>query len=117
MQMKALGFNTLRKHIKVEPLIFYHLCDKLGMVVFQDFVNNSTYNFLRDTAFPHFFPRANKLDTIPLKNKQVFVQSMLATYDHLCNCPSICYWTVFNEGWGQFATDDVVQYLINKTLA
>ena len=42
-EMKRLGFNTLRKHIKVEPEEFYYQCDKLGMVVFQDMVNNSDY--------------------------------------------------------------------------
>ena len=41
--MKALGFNTLRKHLKVEPELFYYACDRLGMVVFQDMVNNGDY--------------------------------------------------------------------------
>ncbi len=50
--MKALGFNMLRKHIKVEPEQFYYDCDRLGMVVFQDMVNNGDYHFLRDTALP-----------------------------------------------------------------
>ena len=49
LEMKRLGFNTLRKHIKVEPEEFYYQCDKLGMVVFQDMVNNGDYNFLRDS--------------------------------------------------------------------
>ena len=49
---KQMGYNTLRKHIKIEPLIFYHLCDKLGMIVFQDMVNNGRYSFLGDTALP-----------------------------------------------------------------
>ena len=44
---KSLGFNTLRKHVKVEPECFYYDCDRLGMIVFQDFVNNSPYSFLR----------------------------------------------------------------------
>ena len=50
--MKKLGFNTLRKHIKVEAEEFYYQCDKLGMIVWQDMVNNDDYNFLRDTALP-----------------------------------------------------------------
>ena len=52
LEMKKLGFNTLRKHIKVEAEEFYYQCDKLGMIVFQDMVNNGDYNFLRDTALP-----------------------------------------------------------------
>ena len=50
--MQNLGFNTLRKHIKVEPEIFYWLCDKLGMFVFQDMVNNGDYAYWRDTVWP-----------------------------------------------------------------
>lgn len=50
--MKALGFNTLRKHIKVEPPLFYYACDRLGMAVFQDMVNNGDYRYLRDTVLP-----------------------------------------------------------------
>jgi beta-galactosidase/beta-glucuronidase len=52
LTMKALGFNTLRKHIKLEPELFYYYCDKLGMIVFQDMINNSDYSFIRDTALP-----------------------------------------------------------------
>ena len=50
--MKSLGFNTLRKHIKIEPDIFYYECDKQGMIVFQDMVNSGKYSFLLDTALP-----------------------------------------------------------------
>ena len=53
LMMKKLGFNTLRKHIKVEAEGFYYQCDKLGMIVWQDMVNNSDYNFKRDTAIPN----------------------------------------------------------------
>ena len=52
LQMKQLGFNTLRKHIKVEPEEFYYQCDRLGMIVFQDMVNNGDYDFVRDTVLP-----------------------------------------------------------------
>ena len=52
LAMKRLGFNTLRKHIKVEPELFYYACDRLGMVVFQDMVNNGAYSFFTDTALP-----------------------------------------------------------------
>ena len=50
--MKALGFNMLRKHIKIEPEAFYYACDRLGMVVFQDIVNNGPYHYVRDTVLP-----------------------------------------------------------------
>ena len=50
--MKRLGFNTLRKHIKVEPEEFYYQCDRLGMIVWQDMVNNGSYRYFRDTVLP-----------------------------------------------------------------
>ena len=109
LAMKKLGFNTLRKHIKVEPEEFYYQCDKLGMVVFQDMVNNGDYNFLRDTALPTV--GLQKLNDRHLhRNKptrRIFLKSMEATVNQLKNHPCICYWTIFNEGWGQFDSDNV----------
>ena len=104
LSMKELGFNTLRKHIKVEPEQFYYDCDQLGMVVFQDMVNNGDYNFLRDTVCPTFF-RQRKDDRKlhpDSKTRKAFLDGMEATVRQLKNHPSICYWTIFNEGWGQF---------------
>lgn len=107
--MKALGFNTLRKHIKIEPECFYYDCDRLGMVVFQDFVNNSDYSFFRDTALPTIgIKRLNdKHLRRTEKAKKVFIEHSRETVEHLYNHPSICLWTVFNEGWGQFEADKV----------
>ena len=111
LMMKKLGFNTLRKHIKVEPEEFYYQCDKLGMIVFQDMVNNSDYNFLRDTALPTV--GIQKLDDRKLHREEVsrrrFLEAMEATVKQLKNHPSICYWTIFNEGWGQFDSDNVYE--------
>ena len=104
LSMKELGFNTLRKHIKVEPEQFYYDCDRLGMVVFQDMVNNGRYHFLRDTVLPTFF-RQKKDDRgmhRDPKTREAFLEGMEATVGQLKNHPSICYWTIFNEGWGQF---------------
>jgi hypothetical protein len=107
--MKDLGFNTLRKHIKVEPEEFYYQCDRLGMVVFQDMVNNGPYNFLRDTALPTI--GIQKLDDRNFhrneKNRREFLRQMENTVRQLKNHPCICYWTIFNEGWGQFDSDNV----------
>ncbi|MBQ4642695.1 MAG: glycoside hydrolase family 2 [Oscillospiraceae bacterium] len=101
---KSLGFNTLRKHIKIEPEQFYYDCDRLGMIVFQDMVNNGDYSFFRDTALPTVgFRRRNdkNLHRNP-KMRKAFLDSMEKTVAQLKNHPSICYWTIFNEGWGQF---------------
>ena len=114
--MKKLGFNTLRKHIKIEPEQFYYDCDRLGMIVFQDMVNNGDYNFVRDTAIPTAGVR-----TLPdifmhtdKKTRQVFEESMEKTVQQLYNHPCICYWTIFNEGWGQFCSAKMYEKM--KTL-
>ena len=104
LAMKALGFNMLRKHIKVEPEEFYYQCDKLGMVVFQDMVNNGPYHFLRDTVLPTIGLQKRNDRNLhkDARIRQGFYKGMEATVGQLKNHPCICYWTIFNEGWGQF---------------
>ena len=111
LMMKKLGFNTLRKHIKVEPEEFYYQCDKLGMIVWQDMVNNSDYHFFRDTALPTIGIQKlpdKQLHTDEFSRKR-FLEGMVATVNQLRNHPSICYWTIFNEAWGQFDSDRVFE--------
>ena len=113
LAMKKLGFNTLRKHIKVEPEEFYYQCDKLGMVVWQDMVNNGDYSFLRDTVLPTIGIQKwnDKRLHVDENVRQMFLESMEATVKQLKNHPCICYWTIFNEGWGQFDSDSVYEIL------
>lgn len=110
---KAMGFNTLRKHIKVEPECFYYECDRLGMIVFQDMINNGRYSFLRDTALPTV--GLKRLPNVFRKNKErvkkAFISGMKSTVKQLYNHPCICYWTIFNEGWGQFETEKMYREL------
>ena len=112
LTMKRLGFNTLRKHIKVEMEEFYYQCDKLGMIVWQDMVSNSDYHFLRDTAIPN--AGIQKLDdrnwhTQP-GHREGFLRGAEALVRQLKNHPSICLWTIFNEAWGQFDSDNVYDW-------
>ena len=106
--MKSLGFNMLRKHIKIEPLRWYYHCDRLGMLVWQDMVSGGApYNpliistplvtgiHLRDNKY-RAFGRDNDAGRIQ------FEEDMEATVKHLYNCPCIALWVPFNEGWGQF---------------
>ena len=111
--MKALGFNMLRKHIKVEPEQFYYDCDRLGMVVFQDMVNNGDYSFFRDTALPTvgLLRRNDRRLHKDVRSRRAFEDGMCRTVRQLYNHPSICYWTIFNEGWGQFCADEMYQLL------
>jgi hypothetical protein len=113
LAMKRLGFNTLRKHIKVEPAQFYYDCDRLGMIVFQDMVNNGDYRFFRDTILPTVMlqKRSDKRLHKDEATREAFLTGMEATVKQLQNYPSICYWTIFNEGWGQFCADDAYDKL------
>ena len=111
--MKALGFNMLRKHIKIEPEQFYYDCDRLGMIVFQDMVNCGEYHFLRDTILPT--AGWKPLNDARLNRDQAARENFLKTMDEtvrlLGNHPCICLWTIFNEGWGQFRADDAFRRL------
>ena len=109
LAMKNLGFNTLRKHIKVEPEYFYYACDRLGMLVMQDMVNNGAYSFIKDTALPTL-GHQTKDDTRgggSKKRKDIFIKHSIDTIHHLYNHPCIVYYTIFNEGWGQFNADEL----------
>lgn len=115
LNMKELGFNTLRKHIKIEPEIFYYICDKHGMLIMQDMVNNGGYNFFFDTALPNI-GLVKRPDTFGgnQKQKDIFIKHSIDTLEHLYNHPSIIAYTIFNEGWGQFESDKVYTLLKPK---
>ena len=107
---KKMGYNTLRKHIKIEPMIFYHFCDRLGMIVFQDMVNCGRYSFIKDTALPTlgFKKRSDlNLHKDPMMRKN-FENGMRKTLSLLHNSPSVLMYTIFNEGWGQFCADSML---------
>ena len=108
LAMKSLGFNTLRKHIKIEPEVFYYDCDRLGMIVFQDMVNNGGYHYILETVLPtlHFQKRNDRRMTRDPETRKNFFAAMEATALQLGNHPCICLWTIFNEGWGQFCADE-----------
>ena len=116
LAMKALGFNMLRKHIKVEPDEFYYQCDKLGMIVFQDMVNNGDYGYVRDTVLPTislaYQKRGDKNLHRDREVRRRFLEGMEATVEQLKSHPCICQWTIFNEGWGQFDADAVYEKFI-----
>ncbi len=113
LQMKAMGFNILRKHIKIEPLRFYYECDHLGMLVWQDMVNNGSYDFFKHTARP-ILGMEHVTDEVTPKTRpylEIFKQSMIDTVQLLYNTPSIGLWTIYNEGWGQIEADEMAQTL------
>ena len=121
LAMKKLGFNTLRKHIKIEPEYFYHACDRLGIIVFQDMVNNGEYSFVRDTILPTIGIQRIS-DKFLNKNKTsraFFIQHMKDTVAHLKKFACIALWTIFNEAWGQFTADkcyDILKSIDNTRI-
>ena len=108
LRMQDLGFNTLRKHVKIEPEVFYYACDRLGMLVLQDMVNSGGYNWLLDTAIPNVLikKRPDRFPGSPAR-RAFFETHCLETLGHLYNHPCIIGYTVFNEGWGQYDSDRI----------
>ncbi len=102
---KELGFNMLRKHIKLEPEIFYYYCDKYGIAVFQDLVNSGKYSFLLDTALPTLGIRRGIRHKASERQSTQFRADARETLYHLYNHPSVISYTIFNEGWGQHDAD------------
>lgn len=112
LAMKKLGFNTLRKHIKIEPEEFYYQCDRLGMIVWQDMVNNGEYRYFRDTVLPTLglqkFP--DRLLHRSEAERERFRSGAEAAVRQLRSHPCIVLWTIFNEAWGQFDSDSVCRW-------
>lgn len=115
MAMKAMGFNTLRKHIKIEPLRWYYHCDRLGMLVWQDMVSGGIDYKVSTITFPLIlgsFLKDDRYDKFSREDSQYREQWEKEAYDtvrHLYNCTSLAMWVPFNEGWGQFDSERIVQ--------
>lgn len=105
--VKNAGFNMLRKHIKIEPLLWYHYCDVNGIIVWQDMVNGGGSYGLEVSAIPfvNITLDDTKYKTFAREDKEgrdLYYQELDEMISHLYNCPCIAVWVPFNEGWGQF---------------
>ena len=114
---KAMGFNLLRKHIKVEPMRWYYHCDRLGMLVWQDMPSGGgKYRFStitlplvtgihrRDNHY-RAFARASS------QGRGEYMDELEEMVGQLFNAPSVVLWVPFNEGWGQFDSTFVMERL------
>lgn len=109
---KALGFNMIRKHIKIESRRWYYHADRLGLVVIQDMISggNSRVSPLGDalrlTVGKHFKDTSKlykkSVGRSSPENRAEFKQELNEMIDHLYNTPSLLIWCPFNEAWGQF---------------
>ncbi len=106
--IKEAGFNYIRKHIKVEPLRFYYLCEKKGIYVGQDFVNGgSPYSPFFIMACPFVKLEVDDETHLHLgrksaRSREFFERQMDDLVKHFSPVSSVVLWTLFNEGWGQF---------------
>ena len=122
-EVKALGFNLLRKHAKIEPQRWYYHCDRLGLIVWQDFVNGgSAYNlwfvtYLTNVLQPLLrrFPDGKAcrrlLSRAKPAGREEYAHELADTVQALRCHPCIACWVPFNEGWGQFDAGKAVQAL------
>ncbi|HPH97051.1 MAG TPA: glycoside hydrolase family 2 TIM barrel-domain containing protein [Anaerolineaceae bacterium] len=115
---RRLGFNFIRKHIKVEPLRWYYHCDRLGMIVWQDMPNGGRFAgdvlailamlfgyHRNDTRWLSRFGRADEA------NRAEFRAELAGMVAHLYNSPCIAVWVPFNESWGQFNARETAEWL------
>ena len=114
---KDLGFNMLRKHIKIEPLRWYYHCDRLGILVWQDMVNGGTsYRHSVVTAPALGAPRRQDNAYLAFgrddaDGRAEFLAELRGTVELLQNTVSLAVWVPFNEGWGQFDANSVTEQL------
>ena len=115
--LKEMGFNTVRKHIKIEPMRWYYHCDRLGLAVWQDFVNGGgEYNPWHIAILP-FLGAKHKDDDYPYfareneEGRAEYMQMAKDTINALCNAPCVAVWVPFNEGWGQFDSAKVTDFV------
>ena len=105
---KKLGFNLLRKHVKVEPARWYYHCDRLGMLVWQDIPNGGApYSFLWTVLLPFLGVQVSdagygRFGRRYERARRQFQREAEEIVNTLYNSPSVVAWTLFNEGWGQF---------------
>lgn len=110
IQLKKMGFNTIRKHIKVEPEQFYYYADSLGIMLWQDMVSGFATS-RKDVE--HVKAVATEDWNAPAEHSAQWQGEMFEMIDRLRFYPSITTWVVFNEGWGQHNTEEIVKKVMD----
>ncbi len=105
--LKDMGFNMLRKHIKVEPWLYYYYADSLGMIIWQDMVSGFE---MAKKSEQHVAWKAPHDWNRPQESSIQWEFELKAMIDQLRFFPSIVSWVIFNEGWGQYDTKRIVEW-------
>ncbi|RYG04580.1 MAG: beta-galactosidase [Chitinophagaceae bacterium] len=111
VKTKEMGFNMIRKHVKVEPARWYRYCDSIGIVVWQDMPSGDLGN--RWENRPGIFGRATDKDRTP-ESEKIYKEEWKEIMQDLHNFPSIIVWVPFNEAWGQFKTKEITEWTMQK---
>ena len=116
-KVKDMGFNMLRKHIKVESRRWYYNCDRMGILVMQDMPSGGKFDFTNMGILPTIGLRKQsdidnpKLGRSSEEEKKAYYDELDAMLDNLYNVVSIFSWVPFNEGWGQFDSEAVTKHI------
>lgn len=102
---KDWGFNMLRKHVKVEPALFYTLCDRMGILVWQDMPNGD-----KSPRWEMYEYSTEDTQKRSIESEQNFRQEWKEIMDLCYSNPSVVVWVPFNEAWGQFKTAEIVEW-------
>ncbi|MEY3437101.1 MAG: hypothetical protein RL335_1557 [Bacteroidota bacterium] len=108
IKTKEMGFNMIRKHVKVEPALWYSYCDSLGMLVWQDMPSGDMAPGDRWNQNPSIEP-TDKIRTEA--SEKIYRSELKAMIDAFRAFPSIVIWVPFNEAWGQFKTVDITNWV------
>ena len=111
VKTKEMGFNTIRKHVKVEPARWYYHCDKTGVLVWQDMPSGDLGGGQWNTR-PGMEGGRDKVRTE--KSEMIYRKEWNAIIDYLYNFPCIVVWVPFNESWGQFKTAEIIKWTMEK---
>jgi beta-galactosidase/beta-glucuronidase len=110
-ELKKMGFNMIRKHIKVESARYYTHCDKVGMLLWQDMPSGDLGNGWGNN--PGVYDSATDKERTP-ESEGYYRKEWNAIINTLYNYPCIVVWTPFNEAWGQFKTEEITEWTMKK---
>ncbi|WP_254526941.1 MULTISPECIES: glycoside hydrolase family 2 protein [unclassified Sphingobacterium] len=110
---KEMGFNMIRKHIKVEPARWYRHCDSIGVLVWQDMPSGDLGGNIWDMNPGKIRIGKHDKDRTP-ESEAIYKKEWKAIMSHLHNFPSIVVWVPFNEAWGQFKSKEIVDWTIQN---